>query len=272
MLYRFMSALLRAGITFFMIAFPSSILATPEIGGFGAFVIFALLVSMIVFFEYAAESPSLIEFRYAPPYNRFRVMVFGGVSVFFVLSLNLNNQIGPIFDLANGVSKLGTMMVGHALSPVPALIEALGIQSATDQAEFARLAEGSLFIAFASTIIFSLIIWLQSWPLGDRGFNLWPNMPSFHARTGTRTEIRMVKIAALSIVMSMTLPYFFPIVLQTLKDVIGFTYDYNRHSGFWIIAIWTMIPAMALMRALALLKVAYLAQQLRSMKTASNPQ
>lgn len=252
-----------------MIAFPSSVLASPEIGGFGAFVIFALLASIIVFFEYAAVSPSLIEFRYAPPYNRFRVLVFGFITMFIVSTLNLNSQVGPLYDIVGGISNLASTVIGNGLSPVPSLLSVLDIKSATDEAEFVVLAEGSLFVAFMTAFVFCFVIWLQRWPLGNRGFNLWPNMPSFHARTGSKTEVRMIQIAILSIAMAIALPYVFPIVLQVLKDWLSFEYTYTRHSAFWIIAFWALIPAMALMRALVLLKVAYLASQLRSMNAQS---
>ncbi len=252
-----------------MIAFPSSVLASPEIGGFGAFVIFALLAATIVFFEYAAVSPSLIEFRYAPPYNRFRVLVFGFITMFIVSTLNLNNQVGPIFDVVAGISNLASGVLNNAFSPIPSLLSVLQIESPVDKAEFTTLAEGSLFVAFVTAILFCFVIWLQRWPLSNQGFNLWPNMPSFHARAGSKTETRMIQIAILSIAMAIALPYLFPIVLQVLKDWLGFQYSYTRHSAFWIIAFWALIPAMALMRALVLLKVAYLASQLRSMNTKS---
>jgi len=270
LIFRFLSALLRSGVVFFLIAFPSSVLAPPGVGGLGSYVIFAMLAATIVFFEYASHSPSLIEFRHAPPYNRFRILVFGLTTMFIILNLNLNSQTGPIFDIVGGVSRFASWLFQNRFSPVYALINILNFENNADLMEFQRLAEVALFVSFFLSIFFCFVIWMQKWPLSGAGFNLWPNMPTFHASAGSRTEVRMLQIAILSFAMAVALPYLFPMVLQMLKAWLSIDYSYQRHSAFWIIMFWTMMPAMAMMRGLVLLKVAYLARELRSMNARTN--
>ncbi|GHA47394.1 hypothetical protein GCM10008927_10260 [Amylibacter ulvae] len=268
MVFRFLSALLRAGIAFFLIVFPSSILADPNAGNFGAIVVFALVTGIVVFFEYMAFTPSLIEFRYAPPYNRFRVLVYAFIAVFIVTSLNANNQMGPIFELVDFVAQGANATFAHSWDPATVLANSLRLPDGADRESFIILAHGALFVAIFSALLFCLVIWLQRWPLSNAGFNLWPNMPSFHAQAGSKTESRMAQIALLSLSLAFAAPYLIPRVGQLVLDWMSFNYNYTHHSAFWIISFWAMFTAMTLMRGIVLLKVAYLASQMRSMNQA----
>lgn len=265
MVLRGLGALMRAVIVCLMIYYPSLVLSDYANNGMDIFLLFGIIASIVVMIEYASRAPSLIEFSMAPPYNRFRISVLTLVIVFLVTTINPTNSTGPLFDIVKVVSNAAQFVLGDSSIPVRNLMWALGTVSPQQHALISELATGALFVSFISVVIFSIVLWLQKWPLGSDGFNLWPNMPSFHARAGKKTESRMMQIAALSFVLALTFPFVIPHVLGFIRNYIGSDFMAHRLTVFWVITIWAIVPAIAMMRGLALLKVAYLIDHLRKL-------
>lgn len=112
-------------------------------------------------------------------------------------------------------------------------------------------------------MIFGAFIWLGAWPLSERGFNLWPNMPSFTARAGQKASTKIVQIAILSLTLAITLPYIIPYFVSYGGTALGINYDDNLLMVYWVLLSWSVIPAMALFRAISLMKLAFLTENLR---------
>lgn len=266
MVLRGLGALFRAAIVCMMIYYPSFALADFDSrSGLDISLLFSLISSIVILIEYVSRTPSMIEFSMAPPYNRYRISVLTLVMVFLVTTINPTNSTGPIFDVVDAVSNAAVFILGLESEPVARLLNAFGSMSEPQRALIAELATGALFVAVITVIILSTLLWLQKWPLGQDGFNLWPNMPSFHARAGHKTETRMIQVALLSLVVTITFPFVLPQIVWLARVGTGVDFASNRLSVFWIIVLWSMVPAMAMMRSLALLKVAFLIDHLRKL-------
>ena len=79
---RLTSAFVRAALMALLIAMPSLMLPDVNADTAQIVVLVAIIGFLMVFVEYFSEFPSIIEFRFAPPFNRLRfVALFATVTV-----------------------------------------------------------------------------------------------------------------------------------------------------------------------------------------------
>lgn len=266
MVLRGLGALFRALIICLMVYYPSlSLTDFRSTTGLDISLLFGLIAAIVILIEYSTRTPSMIEFSMAPPYNRFRMSVFVLVTILLVTTINPTQSTGPLFDIAGSVTNSATFILGEQSNAVRRLVLSFGPRSAEQEALIAKLATSGLFVSFVTVALFSIILWLQKWPLGRDGFNLWPNMPSFHARAGHKTETRMIQVALITLLLAISLPFVLPQLLLMTRALTGYEFAENSLSVFWVITIWAVTPAMLLMRSLALLKVAFLIDHLRKL-------
>ena len=88
-------------------------------------------------------------------------------------------------------------------------------------------------------------------------------MPSFTARAGQKASTKIVQIAILSLTLAITLPYIIPYFVSYGGTALGINYDDNLLMVYWVLLSWSVIPAMALLRAISLMKLAFLTENLR---------
>ena len=82
---RLSGAVLRAAMVILMIALPSLVLTSTTADTALIVVLVCIAAAVFTFFEYNSASPSLIEFRDAPPFNRVRF--FGLCATVFALTI-----------------------------------------------------------------------------------------------------------------------------------------------------------------------------------------
>lgn len=265
LLVRGIGAIVRAIVMCIVVAFPSLALSKASVFGLDLFLVISVISGLIILIEYLARTPSLIEFRLAPPYNRYRMCCLVLVSTFIVVIMNPNQAAGPVFDLTNSVANAALYLCNTAYVPVQMFTNAFGPIPEAMQMNILLWASGAFLVAFASALSMAVILWLQAWPLTQDGFNLWPNMPSFHTRAGRKTESRMVRMALISLLMAFLFPILIAALLSAVRRWLLIDYTQNMVLLFWLIAIWALVPAMAFLRGLALLKVAYMIDHLRKL-------
>lgn len=254
---------MRAIIVAFIIIVPSALVSAGASQAQMFTFTFAVLASGVIFVEYLVQAPAVIEFRFASPYNSLRFMMLAVMAL--VVSQGLTNEI---LNGATGVLPVSASILERMMSnwPSPAvfMVESFNLTGASANALIIRIASFSIFMAFFFTIVFGLYIWLGAWPLSKSGFNLWPNMPSFTARAGQKASTKILQVAILSLTLAITLPYIIPYLVNYGSNSLGINFQDNYLTMYWVLLLWSFIPAMALFRAISLLKLAFLAENIRN--------
>ena len=263
MVYRTVGAAVRALIVAFIIVIPSALVSAGASQAQMFTFTFAVVASAVVFVEYLVEVPAVLEFRFASPYNRLRILLIASLAA--VLSQGLVNQFlsGNIGILPIIATIIENFMMKWP-SPANLLSDAFDFSQLPLQALVMRLAAFASSMALFFALVFGAYIWLGAWPLSKRGFNLWPNMPSFTARAGQKASTKIVQIAILSLTLAFTLPYIIPYFVFYGGNALGINYDDNHLMVYWVLLLWAFIPAMALFRAISLMKLAFLAENIRN--------
>ena len=264
-----LGALLRALLVGLMVTTPAVLL--PQVGADSAqiVVLFAIFAGVLTLIEYAARYPGLVEFRYAPPYNRIR---FGALFVtLLLLSFFYRGQTDP-GTFAQFVGALGGLVGGaadFAYSPVRLLL--LSLPSDTPPATVAQLRSAlglALLVALAAFVVFVLTLWRSSWPLRHRAFNVWVNLPTFDPTAGGDVVDRLERDARVNAMLGFLLPFLIPAGMIAAGSVAPPLSDAGAQTQIWIVAVWAFLPACLLMRGVALARIARIIRDRRSREAA----
>lgn len=258
MLTRLAGASVRAALVAAMIVLP--VIVLPELSPNSAdlAILAAAIAAAFVIFEYGFTTPSLIEFRFAAPYNRFR---------FAILALLLT---GIAFAFSEPVSSTGTSLAVSGFAKTSAQIwdftgspltffEGLTANmGATSQRLVTNAAALALSLTAITLVVSSVVIWNFSWPLHAENFNLWINMPNFDVAVDEETQDTLRQSGLVSLIIGFTLPYLIP---EAAFAFVGPLHPINSGNSLlllWMIVIWCFVPAVSILRAVALYKVANL--------------
>jgi len=256
-LSRLPGALLRAALVVLLIATPSVMLPFGGADGsqFAAFI--ALIAALFTVVEYSASSPSLVEFRSAPPFNRLRF----GALLLTVFTLSIVFREGPqastltMFFQAVG-ERIGAS-IDFPYSPVRLLLLALPEGAHIDAIDRIRTAAGlSYLISLLSLAIFVILLRMRGWPRNAGAFNVWVNLPTFDPTAGGDVVDRLNRDSQVNLILGFLLPFLVPAILKLSMSLIGpFSLD-NPHTLIWAVTTWAFLPASLLMRGVALNRVA----------------
>jgi len=249
---RLAGAALRALLVVVMVATPA--LGLPGIGAetTQAVVFIALFGAALVFAEYASAYPGLVEFRFAPPFNRLR---FGGLLVTVVLLSWLIGGAAPGW-LEGFAAALGARL-DFPYSPVR--LVTLILPEDTPPAEVASLRGAAAVAALvgATTVLaFALLVALGRWPGRGRDFNLWVNLPTFDPMAGGDITQRLDRDAAFNLALGFALPFVIPAVAKAGAASIGPLALLAPQSLVWVVAAWAFLSGSLLMRGLAMGRIA----------------
>lgn len=261
-MYRTLGAGIRALIVAILIILPSALVSAGASQAQTLTFTFALVAASVVFVEYLVAAPAVLEFRFASPYNRLRVLLMACLAI--ILSQGLvNNVLGDGHGVTSVVGIIAERLMINWPSPAIVLVDAFDVGTASLDGLLLRVASVGFCIAFIFTMIFGAYLWLGTWPLSNKGFNLWPNMPSFSARAGQKASTKILQVAILSLVLAITLPYIIPVLVSYGRVNLGINFEDSALTLYWVLLLWAIIPAMALFRAISLLKLAFLAENIR---------
>jgi len=250
---QFIGALLRAFILSIIIVAPSFILpdipnVTRELS-----MIIAGIIAAFALFEYASKTPGFVDFRFAPPYNRFRVAILAaltiGLSLLGRAEISGNTEILAVADW--------TIPITDSLnSPVDFALTKLGEISTQGPTEtLTRVFSAGFFISASMSFGLTALLWIFKWPFGRKEFNLWANLPTFAPAEVSLTGRRLRRDGWLNIVISAvlfyTIPYLFPLLQSRLgPDLFG-----DMHSLVWVVTFWAFLPALMFIRGTSLIKI-----------------
>lgn len=258
MFTRYCGALLRAFLVVLLVATPSLL----EPGGSDSapiILLVALFSGWLVYSEYTADYPSLVEFRDAPPFNRLR---FGSL-LLTVLILSII-QRGTVYPTAMSqlFTSVGTI-VGNVLdfpfSPVRLLLLTLPDNAtAAEIMTVQRTAGLAYLVSLIALCFFALVLWVNGWPRQRHAFNVWTNLPTFDPTGGGDVVSRLNRDANFNVALGVLLPFLIPAVLQMASGLIDPIDASKPQTLIWSVAAWAFLPASLLMRGIATARVAHM--------------
>lgn len=251
------SALTRAALVVVMIITPSAML--PNIGSDGAQMVTLIAIFAAIFttVEYSASSPSLVEFRNAPPYNRLR---FGALFITIVtLSIVFRDPenastITRFFQAVGG--RIGAS-IDFPYSPVRLMLLAMPAEMSYPDLTRVRTAAGlSYLISLLSLAAFVTLLRWHGWPSKNGAFNVWVNLPTFDPTAGGDVVARLNRDSQINLILGFLLPFIVPAVLKLVSHyIMPFSLN-DPQTLIWAVSAWAFLPASLLMRGVALSRVA----------------
>lgn len=257
MISQIISAMARGLLMAVLIATPSLVL--PSVSSDAAFfvVIVAMFSGALVFIEYYSTYPSILEFRFAPPFNRLRfVAVFLTV---FMLASYFNAQANP--SILYGLVKSLGLLIGNLLdfpySPVRLVLASMPNDLDVDQLVSIRTAAGlSYFMSLVTLGLFYFMVRVLDWPTRIGAFNVWVNLPLFDPTAGGDVLKRLIRDSRLNVMLGALLPFLFPAFFKTLSDSVLPLQLEDPQTLIWTTVIWAFFPAGLVMRGIAMARIA----------------
>lgn len=263
------AAAVRAFLVMILIVMPSVIL--PGIGTDTKQIValVALFGGALVFFEYNAVYPSLIEFRDGAPYNRIRYLMMLTIVVFLsaiVADLENSTTVTRLFHA------LG-LIIGSALdfpySPVRLASYMLDNTATAAQIAQVKVAAGTAYlISLFSLALFVIVLKLVGWPSTKSAFNVWVNLPTFEPTAGGDVVDRLVRDSHANLAVGFLLPFVIPAIIAVLTRGIPAETLTSPQTLIWAMALWAYLPAALIMRAVAMARIADMIRIKRAAKLA----
>ncbi|WP_242650998.1 hypothetical protein [Yoonia tamlensis] len=229
-------------------------------------VLFAIFAAIFTLAEYCTGSPSVIEFREAPPFNRVRFLTL--FAIVLCLSIIFRGYITPSAMteyVQRGGSNIGAV-VDFPFSPVRLMVLMLPESASPELVLRVRDGAGlSYMIAAIAIIWFVVLLRLRQWPRRDAPFNVWVNLPTFNSAGGDVVE-RLERDGRINVILGFLLPFLVPAVLKIFASFGAAVRLDDMHTLLWMVAAWAFLPASILMRGVALSRVA---QMIRAQRHAA---
>ncbi len=258
------NALARAVLVALLVATPSLLLPSVSSDTAQLVMVLAILASLMTFIEYYGRYPSIVEFRFAPPFNRLK---FAGLALtILLLTLILRGAAHPT-ELTIFLTTLGTGL-GQAIdfpySPVRLVVLMLPSDASAELVSSVRTAAGlSYTISIVMLFVFITCVRFQGWPMRNGAFNVWVNLPLFDPTGGGDVLYRLKRDAGLNIVLGSLLPFLIPAAIKAASDLIDPISIANSQTLIWTMTAWAFLPASMLMRGIAMSRIAEMIEEKR---------
>lgn len=257
-----LSAFVRGILVALLLTTPTFILPDLSVEARQIAILVGVVGFVFVMFEYGSSHPGLVEFRFAPPFNRVRFL-----SLFFCLL-----ALSAIFAHARepGMTGLWFMLAGDVLgrtldftfSPVMLLVTVLADPSDTARVDLIRAAAGlSYGISLVMLAVFSIFIRVLDWPLANGSFNLWLNLPTFDPLAHRDVAGHLLRDSRVNILLGALLPFLVPVLAAGTNEVHDLRGVAAEQPLLWFIALWAFLPASLFMRGIAMARIAVLMRE-----------
>ena len=240
-----------------MIITPSVMLPLGNADGAQFVAFIALIAAIFTIVEYSASSPSLVEFRSAPPFNRLRFGALLLTVATLAIIFRENTQASTITMFFQAIGERIGASIDFPYSPIRLLLLALPEGVAPETLDRIRTAAGlSYLISLSSLAIFVVLLRLRGWPRNTGAFNVWVNLPTFDPTAGGDVVDRLNRDSQINLILGFLLPFMVPAIVKMSWSLIGpFSLD-NPQTLIWAVTAWAFLPASLLMRGVALNRVA----------------
>lgn len=255
MFTRLLGAMLRAGVVAATVLLPAVLL--PEISSSAAdlAIVVSAIAATFILIEYGARCPSFIEFRFAAPYNRFRVAFLITVTLAVILAINPRASIFDV-DWLQRLVQANSQVWNFAYSPYNAFEGLVATADFDSQKRILDVAGMGLTMALLFVVISTLLLIALAWPLDFESFNIWANMPTFDLSNSEAAPMDLRRSALISVMFGCAFPFLAPWATLTFFGELSQISPANILFMVWLITIWTYVPAASILRGIALLRVA----------------
>jgi len=258
------SALFRAFCVAVLVALPALLLPTVASDTAQIVVVVALLAALLTFMDYYGKYPSIVEFRFAPPFNRLKFIALAVTVV--VLSLIMRGKTDPS-TLTVVLSQAGEAL-GRAMdfpySPVRLVVLMLPPVAKAELIADVRTAAGiSYAVSLVMMLVFITYARMLNWPMRQGSFNVWVNLPLFDPTRGGDVVDRLKRDAGVNVVLGALLPFIIPTVMKAASDLVDPVSVANPQTMIWTVTAWAFLPASMMIRGIALARVAELIEAKR---------
>ena len=253
---RLSGAVFRAVLVMLMIATPSLMIAGTTIDTVQIVALVCIVSGIFTAVEYSSSSPSLIEFREAPPFNRVRY--FGLAATILALTVIAKGATDPttLTVLFNKVGGALAEAMDFPYSPVRLVVLMLPAEANVSLIDSVRTAAGlSYLVSLLSLAFFVLVLRLNNWPNQRGGFNVWTNLPTFDPTAGGDVVERLERDGQLNLILGFLLPFLIPAFVKLASDMFNPIQLQDPHTLIWTMTAWAFIPASLIMRGIAMLRV-----------------
>jgi hypothetical protein len=269
-LNRATGAAVRAFLVMVLIVLPSVIL--PGIGTDTKQIValMALFAGTLVFVEYNAVYPSLVEFRDGAPFNRIRYLML--LAIVLSLSVIVADSANP--TAVSGLFHALGIVVGEAMdfpySPVRLATYMLADTATADQVAAVRTTAGTAYlISLVSLAVFVIVLKIAGWPSTKSAFNVWVNLPTFEPTAGGDVVDRLDRDARVNLGVGFLLPFVVPALIALFSSGLPTHVIASPQTLIWSMAAWAFLPASLLMRGVAMARIADMIRTKRDLKVAA---
>ncbi|MBV2359235.1 hypothetical protein KUH32_05595 [Thalassococcus sp. CAU 1522] len=254
----------RAFLVAMLIAMPAVLLPGISADSAQIAALLSLIAAVLTFVEYHSDSPSLLEFRAAPPFNRLRF-----VALFLtVLALTLIARGAVQPSLASEILTGMGARIGSAMdvpfSPVHLVILMVPADTSETIVQMVRIHAGTAYLmSMLTLLLFILCVRLMAWPIRNGAFNFYVNLPLFDPTTGGDVLARLKRDGNVNVALGFLLPFLIPAVVQTFAAHTTPPALENPQTLIWMLSAWAFLPVSLIMRGVALLRIAGLVEEKR---------
>lgn len=261
-IHRSVSAGIRACLVSTLVAIPALLVPGIKADTTQIVVLLSLLAGLLVFVEYSSASPSLVEFRSAPPFNRVRFTTLF-VTVFAMTQIQAGTD-NALTSLALSAAQALGNWLDFPFSPVRLALLALPAETPADFLAHVRAHAGLAYaMSLVTILIFASVVFILDWPLNSGSFNVLINLPLFDPTTGGDVLHRMKRDTVVNLVLGFLMPFLLPAIVKLAAPVLNSLVLVTPQTMIWTICIWAFIPASMFMRGIALWRISNLIEEKR---------
>jgi len=260
----------RAFLVMVVIVLPSVIL--PGIGTDTKQIValMALFAGTLVFVEYNAVYPSLVEFRDGAPFNRIRYLMLFAIILFLSVIVADREEPTTVSRLFHAVGSLIGNSLDFPYSPVRLATFMLAENATVEQILHVRTAAGTAYlVSLISLAVFVVVLKLAGWPSTKSAFNVWVNLPTFEPTAGGDVVDRLERDARINLAVGFLLPFVVPALIAIVTSGLPASTMTSPQTLIWSMAAWAFLPASLLMRGVAMARVADMIRVKRDVKFAA---
>lgn len=261
---RLLGAFLRGLLVLMVLALPAFLLPNASQAAQEISLIIGGIAGAFTMFEYASSHPGLVDFRFAPPYNRIRFVTFTVQVLCLIFLCRAVSGADSFADSLLSYADQAVALTNVPLSPVRVAVAMIGDgETEAFNLLLSRAAAVSFVISFTSFLFFALTLWFFRWPVGRDNFNLWVNLPTFEPTSGRDVERRLFRDGIANLLLGIGLPFLIPVVASRSGGWFDPSVLQNYQPLIWGTALWAFLPASLIIRGAALIKVGWLIKRAR---------
>ncbi len=270
-LNRATGAAVRAFLVMVLIVMPSVILPGIASDTKQIVALMSLFAGTLVFVEYNAVYPSLVEFRDGAPFNRIRYLMLLAIIIFLSVIVADSEDSTTVSRLFRALGVVMGDAMDFPYSPVRLATFMLSDTATADQVLDVRTATGAAYlVSLISLAVFVIVLKIAGWPSTKTAFNVWVNLPTFEPTAGGDVVDRLERDARVNLAVGFLLPFVVPAAIALVTVGLPASVITSPQTLIWSVAAWAFLPASLLMRGVAMARIADMIRVKRDLRLAAD--